>query len=31
MQMENAIQWRDTCLEYFGRFANPVAKEQSAK
>lgn len=31
MQMENAVQWRDTCLEYFGRFVNPVAKEQTAR
>jgi alpha-glucuronidase len=31
MQLENAIQWRDTCLEYFGGFANPIEKQQDIK
>jgi alpha-glucuronidase len=29
MQLKNAIQWRDTCLNYFGGFANPIAKKQT--
>lgn len=28
MQLQNAQQWRDICLEYFGRFADPNESEK---
>jgi alpha-glucuronidase len=29
IQADNARQWRDVCLEYFGRFANPIEKQKA--
>jgi len=29
IQADNARQWRDVCLEYFGRFANSIEKQKA--